>query len=356
MGSVKTQFIFIADLPPPLQGNSIVSAWVAEYLRDNFEFVLEINTSTELGVSYFLRRLSRFVAAGIKVINSNCGSTVYLALSHGKTLYAQAMIVALCKWKKQRVIVHHHSFLPINKPNLLHNTICHRYLSREAEHVFLSKYMRDKYQHVWKPVGKCWVVTNHRVASIRTSSQEPKEQVKLGKNICFAGKMSAEKGFWECEYLTRVLLKQKVEMSAIFLGPSAEPKILQTIKKLARDFPNRFEYVEQYDELTLSRTLTETTFFLFPSQYMNEASPLVVLEAQALGNICITSDAGSLTTDVLPPGRAIAINEWRKSAFEIIERFSADLPQAKFVSEKIRTQSAEIALESDFQIRELFYL
>ena len=349
-------FLVIADLPPPMQGISIVSSWVVQFLKSRSAQTVVVDTSAKAGYFYPFRRSFRFIVALIEVNRSRSKTSVYIALSHGQSLYAQIVIISLCKWKKKRVIVHHHTFLPINYPGMFQNRICHGFMRTRVEHIYLSEYMKKKYQNVWKPSGRCWVVTNHQVASLRTESQRRKNKPVIGKKLCFAGRLSREKGFWDCESLTRTLLADESEMTAIFLGPLSDRNVSDAIDKLKADFPERFEHIGSYDEITLSNSLQESTYFLFPSRYTNEASPLVVLEAQSLGNICITSDVGTLGTDVLLPGTAVDIETWHKKALEIIQQTTLDLSNTRLISERIREKSASLALECDTQLNEVFRL
>jgi glycosyltransferase involved in cell wall biosynthesis len=168
--------------------------------------------------------------------------------------------------------------------------------------------------------------------------------------------MSEEKGFWDCVSITRTLLTKDWKMNAIFLGPITDPVIFQATEKLKRDFRNRFEHIGPYDSVTLSKNLQDSTYFLFPSRYSNEASPLVVLEAQALGNVCITSDVGTLHTDVLPPGAAVGMETWLAKALEVIQQNKSDLPTTKLISETIKQKSALLAVDCTNQMKEVFNL
>ena len=154
--------------------------------------------------------------------------------------------------------------------------------------------MKEQYLRTWSPTKKLWVVTNHQVALKRTNGVEETEKFP-GRNITYSGRMSSEKGFWDAAAVSRKILSQDKHMSVTFLGPIMEIPISKEILNLKGDFGDRFEHISNYDEKVLRTKLNASSYFLFPSRYLNEASPLVVLEAQALGNICITSDLGSLT-------------------------------------------------------------
>lgn len=343
----------IADLPPPVQGIAIVSKWVIQTLKDRGESVRVVNTSTREGFLYPLNRLLKFLFAFFGVLTARPKSTIYLALSHGPTLFAQTAIVLACRAMRHRVLVHHHTFLPINQPRILQNYFCHKIMRKSVEHIFLSEYMRKEYLRVWNPQGETWVISNHQAAYVRTINHGnlPKD---LGKGICYSGRLCNEKGFWETAAVTRIILKTYVEMSATFLGPAIDNHISREIESLCEDFPNRFFYVAEYDEIALSTALQYSTYYLFPSRYSNEASPLVVLEAQALGNICLTSDVGSLRSDVIAPGISVNIEEWQSCVLNMIEKNNLSASNLHDLSNQIRETSSSLSIQCSEQMKAVF--
>lgn len=82
----------------------------------------------------------------------------------------------------------------------------------------------------------------------------------------------------------------------------------------------------------------------------------MVLEAQALGNICITSNVGTLSTDVLSPGLAVDIKIWHKTVLEIFQQKRFNHLNLKLATDRIREKSNILALECDKQMKEVFRL
>jgi glycosyltransferase involved in cell wall biosynthesis len=347
--------VAIADLPPPIQGISVVSAWVIQTLRLSGAVVEVRNTSVTQGNNYRSRRILKFLVSYIAVIVSKPNSTVYIALSHGFTLYAQIVIALTCRIKKQRVLVHHHTFLPINDPSILLNRLCHGLIRNFAEHIFLSSLMESAYKEAWNPKGQTWVISNHQVAYLRTRNKFEINR-KLGARLCYSGRLSSEKGFWDVVAVTRKMLSSDFGMSASFLGPAGDSHIAEELTNLKKQFSDRFHHIDSYDEHTLTIELQKSTYFLFPSRYSNEASPLVVLEAQALGNICVTTDVGSLCADVIAPGNAFNIRDWPTCASDLIANLNLDLSALAQQSTLISGTSASLSEKCTKQLKEAFRL
>jgi len=289
----------------------------------------------------------------VRVYKSKKDSILYVSLSHGNSLYFQTLAIAAAKKRFKRILVHHHTFFPISNPKQIQNRICHTAMKNSVEHIFLSESMRQKYLEVWRPTSKTWVVTNHAIAGLRTKIEKAHGN-KNGKHLSFTGRMSAEKGFWECVAVIRALFKADPEMKATIMGPATETAIKEEIKNLSRDFPNNFRFYDKYSPNLLSEVLDITTFYLFPSKYLNEASPLVVLEAQSLGNICMTSTVGSLPDDVIPPGTCVEINQWPDKVIQRIIDLKENGGEMVKASREIRHQSETRARNSVRQLEEVF--
>lgn len=353
MSPLTAKNFVIADFPPPIQGISIVSEWLAQSLeKERFEFE-KLNTSVARINFYFIRRFIRLLVIFLRVTTGQSKGIVYIALSHGLTLVPQTAIIILGKIKGKRVIVHHHSFLPIINSQSITNKICHNLMKTGVEHIFLSNYMRDQYLRIWKPKERTWIITNHQVANSRIESSIENKIISPLRMV-YAGRMSPEKGFWEVAQVTKDLLKESKNLHATFLGPTTNLEIENEILALKSIFKNQFEYVENYTEVEFAEILEHSTFFLFPSKYLNEASPLVVLEAQAAGNICITSQIGTLKTDVLPPGEAIEIQEWAARTKEIIKSYEINHQDLAKVKNGIRQRFQIINKENSTQWKEVF--
>lgn len=345
--------IVIADLPPPAQGISIVTAWVADFLQQNGIKASIIDTTAKRRRFYVLRRISKFVKAYMIITRISTPSTLYIPLSHGTSLLLQTLIVKKAKSKKFRIIVHHHTFLPINNPKLLINKICHSLLKKNVEHIFLSNYMQEKYIKIWNPEGKCWVVTNHRVATNRLKDINLEKRI-TGAEVCFSGRLSAEKGFWEAIATTEQLLLRFPDMRANFLGVAEGSDVENEIIRVKEIFRERFNHMSAYEVRKLAQVLSQTTFYLFPSKYINEASPLVVLEAQAAGNVCFTSDIGSLTTDVIAPGFASSILNWHERVIKKIEELKLNPENLHEEYDQIKKQTKLLSSISETQLKAVF--
>jgi glycosyltransferase involved in cell wall biosynthesis len=317
MEPTEKTIVVLADMPPPVQGISLVTEWVVKNLQTKDYSVKVLDTAVKRSRHYYFLRVSAFLRAGRQVLSIQSGDILYVPLSHGFTLYFQTLIILLARRRNFRVLAHHHTYLPINRPKNIRHLICHGLLALSAEHIFLSEKMKVEYADIWQPRNRLWVITNNGVAVTRMvhSGTPPVSDRRIG--LIFAGKVSREKGFFHILDISRELLSLHKSTTLTILGPSGDKTILHELTRLSIDFPEQFTYFGAYTEIELLKELGSSMLFLFPSEYKNEASPLVVLEAQALGNICITTEIGSLPSEVLKPGVSVRIEEWANSVREL---------------------------------------
>lgn len=354
MRAIQKKVIVLADMPPPVQGISLVSAWVVQTLEIQGVAHVVFNTSVNQGQFYWVRRIHKFLSAGLRVMFEHRSQILYVSLSHGQSLYLQTLVISLARIRKFRIIVHHHTYLPIKGGNKFIYRLCHGFLRNYAEHIFLSEMMRDDYEKYWRPQGKRWVVTNNAVAVSRFIDN-PNQNLNYRKiKYIFFSKISNEKGFKHIESISREILDIDDSTSFTIMGPTDDITIQDKIAQLKNDFPRQITYIGEYSEDELYKELSDSMFFLFPSEYKNEAAPLVVLEAQALGKICITSNIGSLASQVLEPGVAVEVKNW---GIEVHRLHTIAQLSPEFIAEsafQIVKQTNRLALKAESDLKIIF--
>ena len=312
----------IAD-SQPVSGLSAVSEWVERTLNSQGKILERIDTSVNRGRrNYAAFRLIAYLKAVRAVVEIERNTTIYIPIHHGVTLLPQTFIAMIVILRNMRLIVHHHSFLPITKPNILMHRFAHGLIFKKAEHIFLTERMESAYVKVWGNSLKNWVVYNDAVAVDRLKNFTF-DRIDKGNNIVLmhASNLTVAKGsYFTLELFDRILRKYP-NVSCILLGPTSDDGIAFKIKSVFEDFPDRFTYISSFDTSTLATNLRRSDIFVFPSSYSNEASPLVLLEAQYMGNIVLGSDVGAISEIVLQPGRVVALNEFQATLENLVNQF-----------------------------------
>ncbi len=312
-------------MPPPTNGVSVVNSWVSEIIQEQDLVCKFIDTTARVGsLKFVFTRIAKYVYASFIVSIKNNYQLLYLPLGHGLSLLPQALLVLIARFKGKRVLVHHHSYLPMTTSNKV-ILFLHSKVFSGAESVFLSVKMRDAYNNRFTSTSKKWVVRNAGAAYNRMSQgvlsniHEDSDLVRLAH----ASNLSVEKGALIVIETMSELLSRFERVRCNLLGPVEDLQILDKVMSLQFLFPNRFIYTAQYDSFLLSKVLSQTDFFLFPSNYRNEASPIVVLEAQCAGVTVIASNVGTIESEILIPGCSVELNRWFETVTDKVESMNS---------------------------------
>ncbi len=346
--------LVIADLAPPIQGISIVTGWVIQLLRSlNFNNLI-LNTTVNGTKLYKFRRTIKFLVVLAKLLTSKDFDVLYIPLSHGESLFFQSLFVYVGHRRNKTVLVHHHSYLPINTPGGVLHRVSHGHFLKKAEHIFLSEKMKGDYARIWGETNlRTWVISNHDVALSRLVSTIGLPQRKDSLNFIHFGNISLEKGFFEAVAASEPYLKLHSKSKFNLLGNTSNKDIITTIEALKNNYPNQFFYTQNYSPEILTEILRESDIFLFPSNYKNEAAPVVILEAQALGVFVAATNIGTISSDIIYPGFSVNLASYGAELENLINLISANSSRNKLKLEMIRDMNQR-SLEAQNSAKEVF--
>jgi glycosyltransferase involved in cell wall biosynthesis len=297
---------FIADFPPPINGNNIVTDSLFRFFVTQPGISLKkINTSVNTKKMFKMQRLYIFTKAGIRVLFLPRGSQIYLGLAHRLALVGQSIVIISGLIRGCNVVVHHHSYFPIEKKeNLpLYVRLIHKYIVHNCTNVFLSDKMRMDYLEHWGAPINSMILSNSLVPAMRFNGPAPCTHTEHF-TLIHVSNLSKEKGSHLVLDVMEYFLSENEKCNAILMGGDSHSQFTEKIQQLQSSFPSQFSYQAAFDANMLYENLKNSDVLLFPSTYENEASPLVVHEAQYCGVICVTSVAGTLISEVLQPGVA----------------------------------------------------
>jgi len=327
---ISKRIFFVADFPPPINGNNIVTDSLFRFFENQSGISLKkINTSVHSRKMFKMQRLYNFIKAGIRVLFVPRRSQIYLGLAHRLALIGQSVIIISGFIRGCNVIVHHHSYFPIGQKENLprYVRLIHRYIIHNCTNVFLSEKMRMDYVEYWGTPVTTMILSNSFVPAMRFSLAAPCIQTERF-TLIHVSNLSEEKGSHLALDVMEYFLRENQNYSAILMGSDSQSQFTEIILRLQSCYPAQFSYQAAFDGNMLYENLNNSDVLLFPSTYVNEASPLVVHEAQYCGVLCVTSDAGTLISEVLQPG--VASSEFL--LFANLVRKVEELASVKFLS------------------------
>lgn len=303
--------IAAVQLPPPLNGLTLISASVLKTLRSLGCAVEEIPLASHDATSKLrvVRRFGRaahaartyrmFVEASRK---ANSKPTLYLTISGGIGKLLEVPLVILARAGKLRIVIHHHSFAYLNRWSFLGHLMmigC----GPESVHICLGPTMSEKLQALY---GKheVFVVSNAMFLPELSIGMEScrQESERSRVSIGFLGNIEAAKGIFEFIATIRQLKRGGMAVRGVVAGPFVNADIEARVHAEASDLPE-IEFIGKVFAESKQKFFESLDYLLFPTSYVNEAEPVVILEALSYGVIVLSSARGGIADILTGPLR-----------------------------------------------------
>jgi glycosyltransferase involved in cell wall biosynthesis len=247
---------------------------------------------------------------------------LYLALSGGRGQLVDLLYILIGKLFRRAIFIHHHSFAYINSPSRI-NRLLFSFVRNEI-HIVLSPKMGESLARQYDLNNDSLRVVSNAAffaaddgyARVADGNSEP---LQLGflSNITFA------KGIVEFFSILENLQRRGVKYQAHIAGPVA-PEARQAFDRLLAG-ANDVVYVGALYDSKKEEFYRQLDVFLFPTNYPNEAEPLVIYEAMRQGVHVIACDRGSIA-EMLRNGAGLVFSNERmvESATVQLAKFDED--------------------------------
>ena len=287
--------LMICHFPPPVCGNTIVTNQVYLCLK-KYGIVKCLDLAPKnftVGFPYLVVRII-LCARAILGILINCRKAnvcVYHVPDAGLGLVFSIIIGCFARLFAGKLYLHHHTYKYLNEPSVL-SKFCFAIWGNKTGHVVLGDSMglllKAKYRSVINTytIGNAVIVPiPERYKSVAFDSQP----ITIGH----ISNLSAEKGLLEVLNTFKMLSELNLSFDFKLAGP-ADMESAQLIREYQRILGDGFTYLGPiYDEGKVD-FFSNIDYFLFPTKYAVEASPLVILEAMSYGAVVISFDKGMI--------------------------------------------------------------
>ena len=216
-----------------------------------------------------------------------------MPVSAGVTMVYNIGFAIACMSRRIPVLVHHHSYSYLNNRSRLMAWL-NQFLTKKDGHVFLSETMRVAYDQQYNRKAKAIVLPNsfalsNNIVEHRSCSTS-KESLKIGH----LSNLSIDKGLKTVLDAFAELRVRNESVELHLAGPvtgSQERKLLEEAEN--RFGPSLKIHGPLYGQ-DKENFFSSIDFFWFPSQYVNEAQPIVLVEALAYGIPSISIKRGCI--------------------------------------------------------------
>jgi len=331
------QVCLIGYFPPPVHGMSLVTVGIKNRLvaMGCMPYIFDLSTQG-LNRSVFFRasKLSivlRGIPALVRWLRCSEKCIVYLALSGGNGQIFDMILLLLVRIFGAQVYIHHHSYQYINRYSFLTKCLF-QVAGKKAKHILLgermAKQLKVRYQ---SPALNTIVLSN--AAFIEPQSERLPMQQNKPLHVGFLSNIAKEKGIDCFIGLIEAAKQQDICIRASIAGPFQDGFTEKRIMERIHQFGEMVRYIgSQYGD-DKHQFLDSLDVLLFPTEYNNEAAPLVIYEALSHGVPVISKKRGVIGDMIKEDaGLVLSDNEFEQHTLSQLVQWShnrADLCYAK---------------------------
>lgn len=290
-GVSDVRLTLIGPLPPPVHGQSIVMKHMVARLTPYFHTMRVVDVG-EGDVSSRMRpaiRLWRLLDALWATRHSDA---VYLAVKAGHGMWLSTIVAAVARMSGAKLVLHHHSYAYVRERELRMVALT-RAAGRQAYHIVLSEAMATDLSRVMPEIGNLIVIGNAGLVD-KELLELPLKSTGNSLVLGHLSNLSLDKGIAAVVDTAVALNLAGTRARLVVGGPSQDPEARVQLDRAARELGDLFEYRGPLHGKAKIQFFGDITHFLFPTQYVHEAAPLVVYEAMAAGVVCAATRQGSI--------------------------------------------------------------
>lgn len=305
----------IGDFTNNKNGRNTVTNKIIKNLLVNFK-IFKINTGLDykyiFGIN-FLVKIQIFFLAILSLMKVNYRfNKCYFILSGGYGILFEIFILLFLRLYKKKIIIHHHNFSYLNKFSFLFQ-IAFLISGKNSLHIVLCKKMKNKLKR-YILIKKIIILSNIFLY------QSSKNIFKLNKkkiNIGFISNITFDKGIKSFFDLFHKL--DKSLFKGILAGPFMNDKVKNYSISELRVLKN-ISYIGRVYGYKKTNFYKNIDILIFPTNYNNEAEPLVIYEAFS-NNIPVISNPIGCISEMIKDkktGFLISNKNFVKDAFKIL--------------------------------------
>jgi glycosyltransferase involved in cell wall biosynthesis len=227
----------------------------------------------------------------ITLLTPSAGDALYMSVSGGFGQFYELAFAAIARVLRLRVFLSHCSYAYLDRRSALARFLFAIAGSR-ATHVVLSVEMGARLRHVYPACTRTLVVSN--AAFVEPTVPEAPKVRKALKSIGFISNISAKKGVFEYLEVARRIESLGWHLSVKLAGPFDDAETEARVRNALKSLPS-VEYVGPRYAAEKAEFFSKIDVLLFPTKYVNEASPVTLHEAMGYGLPVIAYNRGAIS-------------------------------------------------------------
>ena len=341
--SHNPRILFIAPLPPPIHGSTVVSQQIKTSKMVNESFRCDwVNMSTsrrmdEIGKTTFSKpfRMAGALLKTLWLLITRRYCLCYLAITcHGAGFLKDAPFVLLCKLFGRKIVIHQHNKGMAKDVNRWPYRWLLPMVYKNAKVILLSWHL---YPDIEKIVSKENVLVCPNGIKVDDGTglaiHGSQEEEKIPR-LLFLSNLMESKGVIVLLDALKVLADKGISFRCDFVG--GETKEINT-KRFAEEVDKRglnritFYHGRKYGE-EKETILEQSDVFVFPTN--EDCFPLVLLEAMSHGLPCVTTDEGGIPDIVVDGENGVVVQRQDPKSLAVgIEKLIVDTDLRRIMGE-----------------------
>jgi len=334
----------VGTFPPPVHGMAAVNQVVHERLKASGWAIHKLDTaprSLDRSILSHLGRSIKIVRVWLSIFNfylkkENQKIVTYLALSGGWGQIYDLITVLLCKIMGARVVIHHHSFAYLDSNSKVSRLIFN-VAGVHSRHVVLCNRMQEILKNRYR-VKNVHILSNVVMFPVE---QNTKERSAL-RTVGYLSNITREKGGDVVIDLAYAIIRLSLPLKVVIAGPCRDKELIAKLEKAEKE--DVLLWIGPVYGVDKIQFWNEADIFIFPTQYVNEAEPLVLWEAAAAGIPAIAYSRGCIEEQVAETGGiAVPIRDnFIEAVLPVLDSWSQNLELYKSRAALARRHFSEI--------------
>lgn len=295
---------FIGALPPPLHGQSNYNQAMLDYLIAH-NAPLTIRDTGGTGATKLRRTLRAAMALAMSARHDD---RAYLSVPGQSGVWLFAVLALILRLRGIEHYVHHHSFRPINRAPSKATKFLVAVGGRRQRHVLLSNNMRRRFAAVYLGDADSDRATTLSNAYLFGPELRPELRPDRPVTLGHMSVLTREKGVSYLLALFTRLTAQGHDWRLIVAGPCADPTLAAELARATTAYPDRIAYRGPVGGAKKEQFFADIDLFVLPTTLIDEAEPLVMIEAFARGVDVVASDTGCIRDRIRTPDHLLALD------------------------------------------------
>ena len=257
---------------------------------------LERSLTDNLWQGYLLKSIRALIGcARILSLPRNRRKTFYSSVDDGLGGILIAVLTAAARFRRCRIILHHHSYAYITRSTWIMQLIV-RIAGKQTTHVFLCEEMERDFRTLYPRPFRAVVCPNpvSDPAMLMHFSEPPDPTPQASLTIGFLSNLMFEKGLSDFVELIRQASAYNLELRGVMAGPAFSPEAQSFVDEASKELDERLTLTGPVYEASKILFFESIDILVFPTRYPTEALPLVLVEALLAGCPVITYGRGCI--------------------------------------------------------------